>query len=104
MKKFLFILLLMIIAISATACLPFKIIIEYEAPEITEPVTADGLWDGVQPEYGRTADGIGYVAADGYKWAYPDETLLCGELLYLGCNDCIDNWKQVPMTWKVPTE
>lgn len=104
MKKILLVFILIIVAISAAACMPFRIIIEYEPPEITEHVTADGLWAGEQPQYGRTEDNIGYKAAEGYKWSNLDETIMGSYLLYLGCNDCIDNWKQVPEDWKVENE
>lgn len=104
MKKILFAVVLIFIILVSVACMPFRIVIEYEPPEvpkITEPITEDGLWDGEQPQYGRTENGIGYVAADGYKWSTLDETIMGSYLLYLGCNDCIDNWKQVPEDWKI---
>lgn len=101
MKKVLLVLVIIIVMLLTVACRPLIMINYYGDKDTEAEQTVDsGLWQGTQPEYSRTANGIGYQAADGYKWAKLDESIIGGYLLYLGNGDCIDNWKQVPMAWK----
>ena len=108
-NKIILVVLILIIAVSFTACTPLMRfvtnIIDTDV-EIENDINSsdydNGLWHGSQPDY--TVINGDYHTADGYVWAKLDETAIYGAVITLGCNDLICNYKQVPDDWKQEQE